>query len=431
MSTNFTKQPKCTLRPLSLLIAGLAGVGLALTAPASFAQNHQSMPGMDMGSPPAAPPNARPRAPQAKKPTPQKGPQKQSPAKRPSKTRAETSKPPVDPSQMKGMDNQSMPQMDQSPSTSKDTAIDPNMPDMKMQDADDKSMPSMDHAQPQSKDKATQGMDPNMPDMTPAAKNASDQATAKGQSDSMSSMDTSTMQGGSAPPDARDADAYADGLVSGPMPGMDMADQEPFGMLLLDKFEYADKDQSLRLDGEAFYGGDYNKLWFKADGGRANGRLAATRLELLWDRIFATYWSTQIGVRRDIGEGPGRNWAAFGVQGLAPYWFEVEATAYVGENGRSAARLEASYDLLFTQRLILQPNVEINLYGKNDTAREIGSGLSDIDFGLRLRYEIRRQFAPYIGVSWKRKFGTTADFARAAGKDTSDTQLVTGVRIWF
>lgn len=399
MSTNFTKKPKCTLRPLSLLIASLAGVGLAMAAPPSLAQNDQSMPGMDMGNPSAAPPKAKPRAPQAKTPTPKIEPQKHSPAGRPPKTQAETSIPAVDHSQMKGMDS--------------------------------KSMPSMDHAQPQSKGKATQGMDPNMPGMTPAPKKAPDQTPAKGQSDSMSSMDTSTMQGGLAPPDARDADAYADGLVSGPMPGMDMADHEPFGMLLLDKFEYAEKDRSLRLDGEAFYGGDYNKIWLKADGGRANGHLAATRLELLWDRIFTAYWSTQIGVRRDVGEGPGRNWAAFGVQGLAPYWFEVEATAYVGENGRSAARLEASYDLLFTQRLILQPNVEINLYGKNDPAREIGSGLSDIDFGLRLRYEIRRQFAPYIGVSWKRKFGTTANFARAAGKDTSDTQLVAGMRIWF
>lgn len=395
MSTNFTKKPKRTLRPLALLLAGFAGLGLALTAPASFAQNHQSMPGMDMGGPAAASPKAKPRAPQAKKSTPKTAPQKQSPAARPAETKKETSMPAMDHSQMKGMDNQSMPQMDHSPSTSKDKA-----------------------------------MDPNMPGMTPAAKKALDQSPMK-QSGAMPDMDTSAMQGSSAPPDARDADAYADGLVSGPMPGMDMADHEPFGMLLLDKFEYAEKDRSLRLDGEAFYGGDYNKLWFKADGGRANGRLAATRLELLWDRIFATYWSTQIGVRRDIGEGSRRNWAAFGVQGLAPYWFDVEATAYVGENGRTAARVEASYDLLFTQRLILQPNVEINLYGKNDPAREIGSGLSDIDFGLRLRYEIRRQFAPYVGVSWQRKFGKTADFARAAGKDTSDTQLVAGVRIWF
>ena len=418
MNANSVNKPKCTLRPLKLLLAGFTGLGLAMTSPAGLAQNpHQSMPGMDMGSPAAAPPKAKPRAPQAKKSTPKTAPQKQTPATRPAETKGSAPMPAMDHSQMKGMDNKSMPQMDHSPSTSKDKAMDPNMP-------------GMDHAQPQSK--GTQPMDPNMPGMAPSAKKAPDQSTTKGmESGAMPKMDISTMQGGSAPPDARDADTYADGLVSGPMPGMDMADQEPFGMLLLDKFEYAEKDRSLRLDSEAFYGDDYNKLWLKADGGRANGRLAATRLEVLWDRIFATYWSTQIGVRRDIGEGPRRNWAAFGVQGLAPYWFDVEATAYVGENGRSAVRAEASYDLLFTQRLILQPNLEINLYGKNDPAREIGSGLSDVDLGLRLRYEIRRQFAPYVGVSWQRKFGKTADYARAAGKDTHDTQFVVGVRVWF
>lgn len=432
MSTNLTKKSKCTLRPIALLLAGFAGLGLAMTAPASLAQNHQSMPGMDMGSPSVAPPKAKPRAPQAKKSTPKTQPKKKSSAARPAKTKGKISTPAMDHSQMKGMDDASMPLMDQiQPASKKDTqTMDPNMPGVEMKGADDKSMPPMDHIKSPSKDKGSQAMNPNMPGMT-AAGNSDKTQMKDMQSTSMQSMDTSTMQGGSAPPDARDADAYADGLVSGPMPGMDMADHEPFGMLLLDKFEYADSDQSLRIDGEAFYGGDYNKLWLKADGGRAKSRLAATRLELLWDRIFATYWSTQLGVRRDVGEGPPRNWAAFGVQGLAPYWFDVDATVYVGESGRSAMRVEASYDLLFTQRLILQPNLELNLYGKNDPAREIGTGLSDIDFGLRLRYEIRRQLAPYIGVNWKRKFGTTADFARAAGKDTHDTQLVTGVRIWF
>jgi len=431
MSTNVTKKPKHTLRRLSLLVAGVAGVSVAMMQP-GFAQNHQSMPGMDMGSPSEAPPKAKPRVPQTKKSTPKTQPKKKSVA-RPVKTKVKTSTPAMDHSQMKGMNDASMPRMDQTQpaSKNKDTqTMDPNMPGMQMKGADDKSMPPMDHIKSPGKDKDSQAMNPSMPGMTPAGK--SDKTQMKDmQSTSMQSMDTSTMQGGSAPSDARDADAYADGLVSGPMPGMDMADHEPFGMLLLDKFEYAEKDHSLRLDGEAFYGGDYNKLWLKADGGRANSRLAATRLEFLWDRIFATYWSTQLGIRRDVGEGPPRNWAALGVQGLAPYWFDVEATAYVGEDGRSAARLEASYDLLFTQRLILQPNVEINLYGKNDADREIGAGLSDIDLGLRLRYEIRRQFAPYVGVSWKRKFGKTADFARAAGKDTSDTQFVAGVRIWF
>ena len=161
------------------------------------------------------------------------------------------------------------------------------------------------------------------------------------------------------------------------------------------------------------------------------GKLGATRTEALWDRSFATYWSSQVGVRHDFGEGPGRNWAALGVQGLAPYWFEAQATFYVGDSGRTAARAELDYELLITQRLVLQPNVEVNFYGKNDRARHIGSGLSDIEAGLRLRYEISRQFAPYIGVSWKRKFGNTAGSARAAGEDVLDTKFVAGIRIWF
>lgn len=120
-----------------------------------------------------------------------------------------------------------------------------------------------------------------------------------------------------------------------------------------------------------------------------------------------------------------------GVQGLAPYWFETEATAYVGSGGALAARLGVRYELLFTQRLILEPKLETNLYSKNDAERGIGSGLSDAEFGLRLRYEISRQFAPYIGVSWNRKYGNTANYARNAGEDTSNTQVVAGVRIWF
>lgn len=251
--------------------------------------------------------------------------------------------------------------------------------------------------------------------------------------DDMQGMEMGPMQGGSAPPDAREPDTYADGLRSGPMPGMDMPDDELYGRLLLDKLEYVDakRGATLRLDGQAWFGGDRNKLWLKADGERTNGRLGATRTEALWSRTFATYWSSELGVRHDFGEGPGRSWVAAGVQGIAPYWFDVEATAYVGESGRTAARLELEYDLLLTQRLILQPDVELNVYGKDDRARGLGAGLANLDLGLRLRYEISRQFAPYVGVVWTRKFAKTADFARTAGESVQDTQFVAGVRIWF
>ena len=126
-----------------------------------------------------------------------------------------------------------------------------------------------------------------------------------------------------------------------------------------------------------------------------------------------------------------RTWAAFGVQGMALYNFEAEATAFIGEGGQSAARLEGDYDILLTNRLILQPTAEVNFYGKNDPARGVGSGLSDTELGVRLRYEIRREFAPYIGVTWNRVYGNTADYAREEGEDRSEARLVLGVRMWF
>ncbi len=217
----------------------------------------------------------------------------------------------------------------------------------------------------------------------------------------MSNMDMGSMQGGSAPPGARDPD-YSDGVRSSP--GMDahMMGEKRFAMLRFNRLEYFDGQHShgTALDADGWYGGDLNKFWWKLEGEHSRGTLEDYRVEALWSHAVSTYWNTQLGVRHDGGEGPGRDWAAFGVQGLAPYWFELSATAYVGQGGRTAARLEAEYEILFTQRLILQPKLEVNAYGKDDPARGIGSGLSDASFGLRLRYEVRRRFAPYIGVEW-------------------------------
>ena len=241
------------------------------------------------------------------------------------------------------------------------------------------------------------------------------------------------MQGGAAPANARDPD-YSDGLSRAQAQGETVADAQWFGAVVLDKLEYADarSEDALRLDGWAWYGGDYNKLFLKADGARAGGRLSETRTEALWDRVFATYWSTQIGIRQDVGgEGPNRTWVAAGIQGLAPYWFDVEATFYVGEEGRTALRLEAQYDVLLTQRLILRASAEAAFYGRSDARRGIGNGLSELEYGLRLRYEIRRQFAPYLGVAWRQRLGNTADIARVTNEPVSTTQLLAGVRIWF
>lgn len=249
---------------------------------------------------------------------------------------------------------------------------------------------------------------------------------------SMQGMDMSSMQGGSAPPDARSAD-YSDGYRYGPMRGMDMPDNALLGMVLLDQLEYAHSAHGNAefIDGQAWYGRNFDKLWVKAEGEVDRGRLGDLRTEALWDHAITTYWGTQLGVRHDFGQGPDRTWAAFGVQGLAPYWFDTEATLYVGEGGRTAARVQFEYEELLTQRLILQPKVEVNLYGRNDPQRAIGSGISDAEFGLRLRYEIKRQIAPYIGIVYRQRYGHTADFARARGEHADELQFVAGLHAWF
>ncbi|MHB1056421.1 MAG: copper resistance protein B [Rhodanobacter sp.] len=250
--------------------------------------------------------------------------------------------------------------------------------------------------------------------------------------DSAAGMAMGRMQGGRAPADARSGD-YSDGIAASPMHGLHMHGDVPTDMLLIDRLEAfrgrAGNGQSWEAEG--WYGSDTDKLWLRSEGERGRGGLEDGEVEALWNRAVAAFWSTQLGVRHDSGAGPRREWAAFGVQGLAPYWFEIEATAYVGSSGRTAARLRADYELLFTQRLILQPELEADFHGWSDPARGIGSGLADAKLGLRLRYEIRRQFAPYIGVVWTHRFGATADFAREGHQAVFDRQWVAGVRIWF
>jgi copper resistance protein B len=214
---------------------------------------------------------------------------------------------------------------------------------------------------------------------------------------------------------------------------MQMDDTSLSGKALLDQLEWRNTDQGAAgvWEAEGWYGGDYNKVWIKTEGEEVGGATQDARIEGLWDRIITRWWDLQLGARQDFGDGPGRTWVAAGIQGLAPDWFDFEATLYAGDAGRTAARVKAEYEILITQRLILQPEAEANLYGNDDPARKIGSGLSDLDVGIRLRYELRREFAPYVGVAWQRRFGATADFDRAAGEATSDIEVLAGIRIWF
>ena len=215
---------------------------------------------------------------------------------------------------------------------------------------------------------------------------------------------------------------------------MDMDDAGRLGRILVDQWEWRDGGDQRRSgvwDAQGGYGDDYNKLWVRSEGDWPSAAAAQGRAELLWDRIITRWWSLQGGARYDFGGGPGKGWAALGVQGLAPYWFDVEATVYVGDVGSLATRFKAENDLRFTQRLILQPELELNAYSRADPAREQRTGLSDIDAGLRLRYEIRRGLAPYLGLAWMRRWGETAQLLRGAGAVPDELQWLIGVRFWY
>ena len=211
---------------------------------------------------------------------------------------------------------------------------------------------------------------------------------------------------------------------------MGMDDAALFGTLILDQLEWTG-DDALAWDAMAWYGGDYWKLAFEAEGEHNDGMTEESRSELLVDRIVARWWSMRAGIRHDAGFGPARDWLAFGVEGVAPYWFELAATAYLGEAGRTALRFEGRYEARLAQRLTLQPLLEIDAYGKSDPERALGAGLAKLEAGLRLRYEIRREFAPYIGVAWYRLLGDTADIAKSTAQDTDDVTFVAGLRLVF
>jgi len=187
----------------------------------------------------------------------------------------------------------------------------------------------------------------------------------------------------------------------------------------------------LAWEGQAWIGTDTDKLWLRSEGQRVDDRTESSDLELLYGRPISRWWDVVGGIRHDFKPGPSQDWAAIGVVGIAPYKFEVEATAYIGASGRTAARIEAEYELLLTNRLVLQPLVEANFNGKDDARRGIGSGLSTMEAGLRLRYEVQRKFAPYIGIVQEQAFGDTADLREALGEDKRDTRIVAGVRVWF
>lgn len=203
--------------------------------------------------------------------------------------------------------------------------------------------------------------------------------------------------------------------------------------VLIDQLEVRDDEggNPLVLEGQGWVGKDLQKLWIKTEIEQLDGKIEEAELQVLYSQAVATYWDFQIGLRKDFRPTPDRSWAVIGLQGLAPYFFEVDTALFIAESGRTALRLEAEYELLLTQQLILTPEFEININGQNDEALGIGSGLSGVQAGLRLRYELRREFAPYIGVNWSKEFGETAEYSRINNETTDGWQWTIGVRAWF
>jgi copper resistance protein B len=212
-------------------------------------------------------------------------------------------------------------------------------------------------------------------------------------------------------------------------------DNEIFAIFNGDRLEYQTREGKpvFLWDIQAWVGTDFNKLWFKSEGEwlTKEDEFEEASAELLYSRNIGSFWDVQIGVRHDFKPDPERTFAALGIQGLAPLWFEVEATTYLSEDADLSVVLEAEYDLLLSQRLILQPRLEISAALQEVEEYGVGQGLNDIELGLRLRYEIQREFAPYIGVSWNRKIGETENLAEAEGEDIETFSFVVGLKTWF
>jgi copper resistance protein B len=208
-------------------------------------------------------------------------------------------------------------------------------------------------------------------------------------------------------------------------------DQALNSYVLFDRLEWqaGSGSGSVAVDSKGWIGTDIDRFWFRAEGDGDAAEVGRAQADLLYGRAMSPWWSLVAGARQDFRPGAAQTWAAVGIQGLAPYWFEVEATAYFGAAGRTRFRARTEYELLLTNRLIVQPSMEVELSGKADLARGVGAGLSSAELGLRVRYEIRRELAPYIGITWDRNFFSTADYAAAAG-ERSGARVAVGLRLW-
>ncbi|MDP1930154.1 MAG: copper resistance protein B [Gammaproteobacteria bacterium] len=205
------------------------------------------------------------------------------------------------------------------------------------------------------------------------------------------------------------------------------------GTVVIEQLEWRDTagEMPLILEGHGWLGYDLHKLWIKTDVEVVEGEVEEAEIQALYSRAISAFWDMQVGARVDLEPSPSQTWGVIGVQGLAPYFYDIDAALFIGGSGDLAARVSAEYEIMLTQNWVLSPELSLDFFGQDDRSMARGSGLATAQAGLRLRYEIRREFAPYVGINWNRMFGSTADFARASGEDVSDTHWVFGVRAWF
>ena len=387
---------------MKLLLASAAAISLATPAAAQMDMN---MPGMQMPAKSAVKPKPKAKAkpaPRAKAVVPRRTPPaahrpRQQPVPKPVPQPAAS----VDP----------MPGMDMSPATP--------APSTPAPEHDMSSMPGMDMTKPE-----------------PAASNPQVGNDMAG----MPGMEMPASEIGDTPAPAPPSDHAADGIFGAAQmtDSRTMLRHENGGMpayrIVFNLAEYRVQKgaDAYRWDGEGWFGGDIDRFVVKTEGeGAVRGGVESGEVQALYSRAIGPWFNLQAGVRHDFKPGPSRTYATIGFEGVTPYWFEVEGALFLSDKGDVLGRLEGYYDQRITQNLILQPRVELNFAAQDVPANGIGSGLSDAELGLRLRYEIRREFAPYIGVSWERKIGDSARFARAAGERVQATSLVVGIRTWF
>ena len=236
----------------------------------------------------------------------------------------------------------------------------------------------------------------------------------------------------------RDPHANSGGYEYRGMAGWEETDEMTVSKIIIDQLEYRDGNNTSlnRWDIQGWRGSDYKKLWIKFEGEDDNSTSEGEfEVQALYSKAFSAFWDAQFGARYDRAYGRGvsddRYFGVMGIQGLAPYWFEVEAATFIDKDANFSARIVVSYDLLLTQRLIFQPRFEVNASANDIAELGIGQGINDVQFDLRLRYEIKREIAPYIGITWQKQYGDTAAYNQLEGNSSEFTELVLGVRIWF